>query len=537
MAVQQIRIQVRRDTAANWEANNSLLLAGEQGLETDTGRVKIGDGVLSWNNLDYAKTDPIVETTSQYDPAYKDEETAAEDVNHIGIIDQDLNLYRDTGLVYNAKASRLVLKSIAFPFDSIDSNERSLDIPLTRNADNNLVSPKSGVGLTAEAILTDLEETDLEEIPDVPEELPGDDADGQEPSEEPSPDDTFSIEELGFDASRHSRATAVRYNGSGVLLIDNVRDGYRSSIQFSEIGRPSKAIIKSQPGKRGIRFLTNMYGNNAYRKQFEMHENGYFYIMHGGVNTYRKSHFTGHHVTSSWYGGAFEVSSNNKAGSRYRNDYRYNPGISFHWYGTRGGKIHMNRDGNYWFTKDNIWRLSYLYSYGVTFGTSYRNSIRYSGRNQYSFYANNSKVATVSSSGLTIDRGDLSGYLDGREISLNVTAAGEYNINNICRTYILKTVKLNTNLGSDSAWIAIYYDSSGRSSDRSRDIANDAPEDAKLVAEVLLNNRNTMPILPPITGISPNGVLYTHVRRVDSNGNVKSNTNINFTLNLLQLQK
>jgi len=537
MAVQQIRIQVRRDTAANWEANNSLLLAGEQGLETDTGRVKIGDGVLSWNDLDYAKTDPIVETTSQYDPAYKDEETTPEDVSHVGIIDQDLNLYRDTGLVYNAKASRLVLKSIAFPFESIDTNERAFDLPLTRNADNNLVSSKSGVGLTAEAIITDVEEDEFEDIPDIPEGVPEDNNEDEEPNVEPNPEDTFSIEELKVDASRNSKATAVRYNGAGVLLIDNVRDGYRSSIQFSEIGRASKAVIKSQPGKRSIRFLTNMYGNNYYRKQFEMNENGWFYIFHGGVNTYRKSHLTGHHITHSWYGGALEVTSNNKANSRYANDYRYNPGISFHWYGTRGGKIHMNRDGNYWFTRNSIWQLSYLYSYGITFGTSYYNSIRYSGRNQYSFYASNAKVATISSSGLKIDRGDLSGYLDGREISLNVTAAGEYNINNICRTYILKTVKLNTNLGSDSAWIAIYYDSAGRSSDRGRDIANDAPEDAKLVAEVLLNNRNTMPILPPITGISPNGTLYTHVRRVDSSGNLKGNTNISFTLNLLQLQK
>ncbi len=44
-------IQVRRDTAANWAAVNPVLAAGEQGLATDTGAEKIGDGVTAWNAL------------------------------------------------------------------------------------------------------------------------------------------------------------------------------------------------------------------------------------------------------------------------------------------------------------------------------------------------------------------------------------------------------------------------------------------------------------------------------------------------------
>ena len=34
----------RRDTASNWTLNNTVLLAGEFGYETDTKRIKIGDG-------------------------------------------------------------------------------------------------------------------------------------------------------------------------------------------------------------------------------------------------------------------------------------------------------------------------------------------------------------------------------------------------------------------------------------------------------------------------------------------------------------
>lgn len=47
-------IQVRRDTAANWTSRNPTLSAGELGLETDTGKIKGGDGSTAWTSLSYA---------------------------------------------------------------------------------------------------------------------------------------------------------------------------------------------------------------------------------------------------------------------------------------------------------------------------------------------------------------------------------------------------------------------------------------------------------------------------------------------------
>lgn len=47
-------IQVRRDTAANWTSANPTLAAGEPGLETDTGKLKIGNGTSAWASLAYA---------------------------------------------------------------------------------------------------------------------------------------------------------------------------------------------------------------------------------------------------------------------------------------------------------------------------------------------------------------------------------------------------------------------------------------------------------------------------------------------------
>ncbi len=42
---------LRKDTAANWRKKNPVLRKGEQGLETDTGIIKIGDGVIAYNSL------------------------------------------------------------------------------------------------------------------------------------------------------------------------------------------------------------------------------------------------------------------------------------------------------------------------------------------------------------------------------------------------------------------------------------------------------------------------------------------------------
>jgi hypothetical protein len=47
-------LQHKRGTAAILTANNPVLAAGEYGIETDTGRVKIGDGSTAWAILGYA---------------------------------------------------------------------------------------------------------------------------------------------------------------------------------------------------------------------------------------------------------------------------------------------------------------------------------------------------------------------------------------------------------------------------------------------------------------------------------------------------
>jgi hypothetical protein len=54
MATLTRSLQHKRDTAANWTSNNTILLAGQFGFETDTTLYKIGDGSTAWNSLKYA---------------------------------------------------------------------------------------------------------------------------------------------------------------------------------------------------------------------------------------------------------------------------------------------------------------------------------------------------------------------------------------------------------------------------------------------------------------------------------------------------
>jgi hypothetical protein len=59
-------IKLRRDTAANWTAANPILSSGEPGVETDTGKLKIGNGSTSWNTLPYISGMAIADDTSAY---------------------------------------------------------------------------------------------------------------------------------------------------------------------------------------------------------------------------------------------------------------------------------------------------------------------------------------------------------------------------------------------------------------------------------------------------------------------------------------
>lgn len=77
-------IQFRRGTSALWTSTGTVLASGEIGYETDTGKLKIGTGLLGWNALPYYSASGI---TSLNDLT---------DVNLTGLIDGSLIRYNSS---------------------------------------------------------------------------------------------------------------------------------------------------------------------------------------------------------------------------------------------------------------------------------------------------------------------------------------------------------------------------------------------------------------------------------------------------------
>ena len=47
------RIRLRRDASSDWSFYNPVLSSGEPGVELDTNRIKVGNGITEWNDLPY----------------------------------------------------------------------------------------------------------------------------------------------------------------------------------------------------------------------------------------------------------------------------------------------------------------------------------------------------------------------------------------------------------------------------------------------------------------------------------------------------
>lgn len=54
-----IRFQLRGDSAENWASKNPVLLKNEPAYDQTNNRLKLGDGVHAWNDLDYVAPDVI----------------------------------------------------------------------------------------------------------------------------------------------------------------------------------------------------------------------------------------------------------------------------------------------------------------------------------------------------------------------------------------------------------------------------------------------------------------------------------------------
>lgn len=105
-------IQLRRGTAAAWTTANPTLASGEAGVETDTLKLKIGNGVSAWNALAY-----IVGSTDEYHEYADLASFPAE-----GSADR-LYLAQDTGKIYrwNGSAYQQLADKAAVGLGNVDN--------------------------------------------------------------------------------------------------------------------------------------------------------------------------------------------------------------------------------------------------------------------------------------------------------------------------------------------------------------------------------------------------------------------------------
>lgn len=142
MAQINTRIVLRNDTAAAWEAkkNEATLLAGEMGIETDTGLFKIGkekeDGSLcTWAELEYANDIPDIDLSSVENnvtikPTFAELPTEGNNVGDIGIVkalmfddttETNADLYTYTSYVWGPVAD-------GFAWTAMDGNYNASNV-------------------------------------------------------------------------------------------------------------------------------------------------------------------------------------------------------------------------------------------------------------------------------------------------------------------------------------------------------------------------------------------------------------------------
>lgn len=91
-------LQFRRGAAADWTSVNPVLAAGEPGVEKDTGKIKIGDGVAAWTALPYS----AAVSTSTILNDFTDVDTAT-----VAPIDGNALIYEDSTKQWKPRAHQI----------------------------------------------------------------------------------------------------------------------------------------------------------------------------------------------------------------------------------------------------------------------------------------------------------------------------------------------------------------------------------------------------------------------------------------------
>lgn len=87
------RIVLRQDTAENWTENDPILLSGEFGFETDTNKLKLGNGRDKWTDLSYFQPGPTGPTGATGSLSWTSAPATAGSTGTTGDISYDSNYF------------------------------------------------------------------------------------------------------------------------------------------------------------------------------------------------------------------------------------------------------------------------------------------------------------------------------------------------------------------------------------------------------------------------------------------------------------
>ena len=334
MAVSNLRIQVRRDTASNWASVNPVLLQGEQGLETDTGKVKYGNGSAQWNDLDYTTINIVDNNEYDQNQVYNPTTKIARPTFVTDSESHELEI--SSGLGYDPISGRLIANTLAIP-NLVAGATRAADVPvamsmdddgmLTINTEGNFITGLPAGNLEIEDQPDDIEDTEID----------GDVGEGDPNAGEGIEDigDTNTVvDTASTDDSSSSYETSNQVVETGISVQPRYINNHYNGLYLvnpKSRGNGVNALIFKTQGERGDRCLVfeqyrHLYITSNYQRgKFCFHQNGYLYIDKGGLVT--------------WAG---DIQHRTKGGSRGGNSLKF---LRYSGWKYEGENMHLHYSG------------------------------------------------------------------------------------------------------------------------------------------------------------------------------------------------
>ena len=140
----QTVIKIRRDTSTNWDSVNPTLAAGEIAFETDTNKIKVGDGSTVWASLDYASGAGTAAEIS-YDSSDADliATTVKGALDELSLNKADVGQLSTNLAVFPTTAASDITgySVLVSSVDDADYNDTAVDVPTGAiNADGQLIA-------------------------------------------------------------------------------------------------------------------------------------------------------------------------------------------------------------------------------------------------------------------------------------------------------------------------------------------------------------------------------------------------------------